>query len=388
MNCPVCSEDCRCQVEAGTAPLAQAGPEVAAEGATPVETAPIAAESGGTAAHGESSGGKDDASAWRDELSVRLSRYRAKRKMRPPRYPSLRLQFDPAESRGNANAVAAQSPVFESVSDHALALDSMMQHPSAPAETDGYMRQEPVAESAPPAIESPGHSAKTAKIIEFPRFAWGPPPPPPDELAEPVGTRPRILEAPEIVPPAPALGGITIEAAERDEPEKRPGIDIPLQSASLGRRVLAGSVDGLIVLLASALFGGIFWKVAAVRPPLLQLLGMAAGVLCVLWAAYQYLLIVYNGSTPGLRAARLELARFNGTSTNRRLRRWRVLAACLSGVSLGMGYAWVFLDEDALCWHDRITHTYLAPGKSNSESGLRSNSLKESGANEEDDHGG
>ena len=29
--------------------------------------------------------------------------------------------------------------------------------------------------------------------------------------------------------------------------------------------------------------------------------------------------------------------------------------------SLGMGYAWVFLDEDVLCWHDRITHTYLAP---------------------------
>ncbi len=28
-----------------------------------------------------------------------------------------------------------------------------------------------------------------------------------------------------------------------------------------------------------------------------------------------------------------------------------------------MGYAWLFLDEDALCWHDRITHTYLAPRK-------------------------
>ena len=26
-----------------------------------------------------------------------------------------------------------------------------------------------------------------------------------------------------------------------------------------------------------------------------------------------------------------------------------------------MGYAWLFLDEDSLCWHDRITHTYLAP---------------------------
>jgi uncharacterized RDD family membrane protein YckC len=193
---------------------------------------------------------------------------------------------------------------------------------------------------APPEVRTltdpPNHAAKTAKIIEFPRFAWGPPPPPPDELAEPVGTRPRILEAPEIVPPAPALGGITIEAAERNEPERRPGIDLPLQSASLGRRVLASAVDGVIVLLAAGLFGGIFWKVAAVRPPLIQLLGIAAGVLCLLWAAYQYLLIVYNGSTPGLRAARLELARFDGSSTRRRLRRWRVLAACLSGVSLGL----------------------------------------------------
>jgi hypothetical protein len=30
-------------------------------------------------------------------------------------------------------------------------------------------------------------------------------------------------------------------------------------------------------------------------------------------------------------------------------------------MTLGMGHAWVFLDEDSLCWHDRITHTYLAP---------------------------
>jgi uncharacterized RDD family membrane protein YckC len=361
MNCPVCSEDCRCQGEAASDALVQAGPELAIEGAS-VDGAQLQAEAGGTAALGDRSDGHDDGSAWRDELSARLDRYRAKRKMRPPRYPSLQLPFDAPESR--TNAVAAHSPFFESVSDQALALDGMREHSPAAAETETFVGLEPAAAPAPP-IETPTHSAKTAKIIEFPRFAWGPPPPPPDELAEPVGNRPRILEAPEIVPPAPALGGITMEAAERDDPEKRPGIDIPLQSAALGRRVVACAVDGAIVFLAAGLFGGIFWKVAAVRPPLIQLLGISAGVLCLLWAAYQYLLIVYNGSTPGLRAARLELARFDGTSTGRRLRRWRVLAACLSGVSLGMGYVWVFLDEDALCWHDRITHTYLAPGKSN-----------------------
>ena len=359
----MCSEDCRCQGEAVSDALVPAGPELAVEGMTPVAGAEVRAVTAGSAVVERRSDGEEAGSAWRDELSARLNRYRAKRKMRPPRYPSLQLPFDVGEPR--TNAVASQSPFFEPVSDQALALDGLREHSPATAETETFLPQEPAAPS--PAIETPAHSAKTAKIIEFPRFAWGPPPPPPDELAEAVATRPRILEAPEIVPPAPALGGITIEAAERDDAEKRPGIDIPLQSASLGRRVLACAVDGMIVLLAVGLFAGIFWKVAAVRPPLIQLLGIGAGVLCLLWAVYQYLLIVYNGSTPGLRAARLELACFDGTSTGRRLRRWRVLAACLSGVSLGMGYAWVFLDEDALCWHDRITHTYLAPGKCTSK---------------------
>jgi uncharacterized RDD family membrane protein YckC len=215
------------------------------------------------------------------------------------------------------------------------------------------------SEIAPRRAPQPEHSG--AKIIEFPRFAWGPPPPPPDQLAEPVGERPRILEVPETEAPLPALGGITIEGAERQEVEKRPGIDIPLQSASLSRRLLASAIDGLIIAVASALFGFVFSKVAGVRPPQIQVLGLAAGIPALLWVCYQYLLIVYAATTPGLRLAGLELTRFDGTATSRTLRRWRVLASCLSAVSLGMGYAWVFLDEDALCWHDRITHTYLAP---------------------------
>jgi len=334
------------------------------------------------------------APAWRDELCARLSRYRARRKVRPPRYPSLSLQFEPLEwsTRANAAGGSATVPAFESVSNHALALDEMRQSPTA--ETEVESREFLAAEAVPPASpnagdlagnpsrqtagnaaghtaghtaahragNSSGHAAG-AKIIEFPRFAWAPPPPLPDQLAEPVSERPRILEVPEVAPAPPALGGITIEAAEHPEAEKRPGIDIPLESAPLGLRLLAALVDGLMIAAASGLFGFIFWKVAAMRPPMVQILGLAAGIPCLFWAAYQYLLIVYAASTPGLRVAGLELARFDGTSTSRSLRRWRALAGCLSGLSLGMGYAWVFLDEDALCWHDRITHTYLAPRK-------------------------
>jgi hypothetical protein len=187
------------------------------------------------------------------------------------------------------------------------------------------------------------------------------PPVPLDELAEPVTDRPRILDAPAVAPPPPALGGITIEAPERKEVEKRPGIDIPLQGAPLGRRIFAAMIDGIVIAAASALCGFIFSKVSAVHPPVLQLGELAAGVPCLLWAVYQYLLIVYSASTPGLRLARLELTNFDGKTTTRRIRHWRVLASFLSTASLGMGYAWVFLDEDSLCWHDRITHTYLAP---------------------------
>ena len=154
-----------------------------------------------------------------------------------------------------------------------------------------------------------------------------------------------------------------MEAAAPQDPQRRPGIEIPLQAASLARRLAAAMVDGLIVLLAATLFGLIFWKVTGMRPQQYQLLGLAVAIPCFLWAAYQYLLLVYAATTPGLRLTGLALARFDGTFANRRLRRWRVLASYLAAVSLGMGYVWVFLDEDALCWHDRITQTYLAPKK-------------------------
>jgi uncharacterized RDD family membrane protein YckC len=298
----------------------------------------------------------EDSSAWRMEVAARLNRYKSRRKPRPPRYPSLRLRFEEKDVTRSTSADAVESssfPMTAPACDQALALDGVFD-----------VTEEPQAMPTPPAHAAVNILPVTAKILEFPR-SWTPPPAPLDELAEPVfdRDRPRILEAPELVPPPPALGGITIEPAQLPELEKRPGVDIPLQSAPLGRRVLSAFVDGIIIAAACALFGFIFWKMAALRPPRLQIAGFLAGLAIVFWAAYQYLLVVYAGTTPGLRASRLELARFDGSSAGRRLRRWRVIASFLSAASLGMGYVWVFLDEDSLCWHDRITHTYFAPKK-------------------------
>lgn len=339
MNCSRCGEVCHCHPEPPPSALPQCGSDTESPGVVLDSVRPENDE-------------------WRDELSARLDRYRARRKVRPPRYPSLRLPFEQGRpfSRHDVPDVSGQPPVFETTSNHALALDSLQ---PAAEEHEPNLRDS-LPEDQFRASLPTMNLGTSAKIIEFPRF-WTPPMPQADQLAEPVSDRPRILEVPESVLPPPALGGIMIESTQAQEIEKRPGIDTPLQSAPLTQRLLAAVIDALIIAAAAALFGFIFWKVAAVRPPTLQIVGLAAGVFAVLWAAYQYLLIIYGGSTPGLRLAGLQLSRFDGSGTNRRIRRWRILGSFLSAASLGMGYAWVFLDEDMLCWHDRITHTYLAP---------------------------
>jgi hypothetical protein len=370
---------------AATPPVALAAPEAAAVDLHSAEgSAPSRDDSNEPA--------PEDSSPWRQEVAARLNRYQARRKPRPPRYPSLLLRFD-QEDPGTASVVSfcTDSQTFQqrivTTSNQALALDGFADIAEHAVETPSDVSGAPethspekaaarpqAPEATEPATLSPAPPTgeatpqptgqATGKLIEFPR-SWTPPPPPLDELAEPVldRDRPRILEAPEIVPPPPALGGITIEPVQLPEFEKRPGIDIPLQSAPLARRILAAAIDGVLIAASCALFGFIFWKMTAIRPPRLQLIGLAAGLPAIFWAAYQYLLVVYSGTTPGLRLARLELTRFNGRLVPRRLRRWRILASYLSAASLGLGYAWVFLDEDALCWHDRITHTYLAPKK-------------------------
>lgn len=345
MICEKCGEVCQCPME----PPPSQPPLRDPEGAVRIELTTTGSSE------------LPDPDAWRDELSARLNRYRSRRKAPPPRYPSLRLPFGPAGAAIRTSELEEHESdpgVFEPRTEfEATASEPPMRQPDPPAL--------PVQRRGEPTLPSPSTGAK---IIEFPRFGWGPPAPPPDQLAEPVVDRPRILEVPEVAPSAPALGGITIEPTRIEEPEKRPGIDIPLQSAPLGRRLLASLIDGLIVGVASALFGFVFWKIALVRPPQIQLWSLAAGIPAVFWAAYQYLLLVHAGSTPGLRLAGLQLSRFDGTPTKRSLRRWRVLASFLSAASLGMGYAWLFLDEDSLCWHDRITRSYLAPRNPNSKS--------------------
>jgi uncharacterized RDD family membrane protein YckC len=280
---------------------------------------------------------RDGSADWKQELAAKLDDYRSRHKPKPPRYPSLQLKFEAEEPAWSTPAAPPAPPAYASRESNAL------DH----------------AAFAPPP-EAPRNAEATGRLIEFPRSAsapaaWA------DALADPVMDRPRILEVPETDFLPPALGGISIEPVPVAEEEKRPGIEIPMLTAPMWRRIAAGALDGVIIAAAVALSGYIFVSMTDAVPALRPLIEGGVLVSVSLWAAYHYLLVVYSGTTPGLKASGLELSRFDGKAVPRKLRRWRVLASVLSGVSLGLGYAWCYLDEDRLCWHDRITKTYMAP---------------------------
>jgi uncharacterized RDD family membrane protein YckC len=289
---------------------------------------------------------------WKDQVAERLNSYRARRKPRPPRYPSLRLKFESPPPKLDRFRNPGEPPV-----ELAAPPDSVP--PPIPRYESNALADVAPAPTTPATMQAA--LGEVGRIIEFPR-SYGAPMPESDELADPVADRPRNVEAPEIIPPAPALGGIVLEPPEPDA-EKCPGFEIPLPAASLPRRILAGALDALIVIAACALFGYIFFKMTAFVPPSPQLLALGAGIVGFFWAGFQYLLLVHTGSTPGLRLARLQLSHFDGSPVSRHMRRWRVAASILSALSLGLGFAWCYLDQDALCWHDRITRTYLALAK-------------------------
>ena len=288
--------------------------------------------------------------SWREEVAARVNHYRARRRQRAPRYPSLQLKFENPEPAAD-NSPRTSRP-FAAAGASRLAVATQDQ----PAITNSGLQSEISLPEAP----NPSETEVRAKILEFPRSS-ALPPLVLDELAEPVLVQPRILEAPEVLPPPPALGGILIEAGEEPATERRRGFELPLQAAPMARRILAGAIDAVIVAAAFALFAYGFFRITATVPPWRLAATATLVLIAVFWTGYQYLLLVHAGTTPGLRLAKLELSRFDGTPVPLRLRRWRVLASALSGLSLALGYAWCFLDEDELCWHDRITRTYMAP---------------------------
>lgn len=286
---------------------------------------------------------------WREEVAERLERYRTRRG-RPRPEPSLKFDFDnpylPEDTPAAIPYEAAPAPSPEPPeAEEILEIPPILAAP----EPQAIIPETPPA--PPPEIV---RAPEPAKIIEFPRQPVVPPSS--EELAEPILNVPRILEAPESVEAEAPLSDITLAPTEDDSSGQ--DLELPLQPAAMEQRVFAGMVDAVLILLASGIFVLIAARLSAQVPEGKAGIALLAALPCVLWAVFEYVFLVHGEGTPGMQVARIGLATFDGYAVSRSRRRFRALAMMLAGFSLGLGLLWALLDEDTLCWHDRITKTY------------------------------
>jgi uncharacterized RDD family membrane protein YckC len=321
---------------------------------------------------------------WREEVANRVEGYRTRRsRKRLAGQFSMRLDFDVPRARSAAwedevtrNASPLDTPPLppKSAADSSTTAAAPLARPHVEAADMGYELTGPKAAARSDSTLDHGSlplsatehvyiAVQETRIIEFPRFAVFPEfEPDPRALAEPVFDRPRILDVPEEVgtAEAPPLADIALPPAGLDEEQAPPPeLELPLHVAPLARRCTAALIDLLLVTVATGIFGMIVASSSldlAPGKPWLAL-GLAAPVF--FWCVYHYLFLVNVATTPGMLLAGVRMRTFQNDSVCRSLRRWRALAMALSLVSLGFGFLWALIDSDTLCWHDKMTGTYL-----------------------------
>jgi uncharacterized RDD family membrane protein YckC len=334
---------------------------------------------------------------WRKEIHARVAGYRTRRGRRIEGAYTMRFPFPPLEPdvSGPATIAPEDSPSQEQVGDASMATAAQTSATEVassevcdfgpePAATEPEVS--PTESPAPPELLlNPGapalpelpidpeppptrlpRSRLQRKVIAFPRQASGSPEM--HRLADPVlPEQPRILDVPEeleALPTTPFLDGLQFG------PNTQPviathadNVELPFRAAGRAHRLYAASLDCVLVAAGAAVFAAVGYKMLPklvfTKPVLLT----ATALPVLLWAIYQYLLLVYGGATAGMRIAKIRLSTFKGKSPRRRERRHRVMALYFSTASFIMGLLWAFVDVDTLCWHDRISRTYLTDRK-------------------------
>lgn len=318
-------------------------------------------------------------SVWRDEVQARVAGYRSRRGRRIEGAFSMRFPFPPAEAPPSAPQAGPQSncasepslPVESAASE--VGVDSALLSAPAPNGFENNIaitesREEIVAEVAPdtPEVERdpPPVGRSRRKVIAFPRPASDPR----ERWDEPLPDQPRILDVPQELlpyPTTPLLDGLRFPGQEAQAGAAAADhVELPLQAVAIVQRVHAGMVDCAIVVAASGIFAATCYKLLPGLTLAKPLLAIAAAMPLLLWATYHYLFLMYAGTTAGMQRAGIRLSSFKGGFPTRRQRRSRAIALFFSTASLMMGLCWVLVDVDALCWHDRISRTYLTKNSS------------------------
>ena len=280
-------------------------------------------------------GAPPDSAPWRQELSVRVERFRRRRQAQA----TLPLAFDQSQVLTFEPASAAARS--------ARGIPACATRKVIPFEEIRKVRKAAVPG---PRSQVPGPPPDVRPTLDLGPGTLDParrtlnPTRPPGSIVSASPATQASLAFPEPPPsPPPAL----IEQT----------VNFPV--APLAARVMSAVFDAALVAVGCAIFVGIYTalggRFALQRAGILALgasMGLLAGV-------YLFLFLFYAAATPGMRWLGLRLVDFEGRPARPGQRLLRVLAIVPSSAALGFGFLWAAFDEEALAWHDRISRTCL-----------------------------
>jgi uncharacterized RDD family membrane protein YckC len=131
--------------------------------------------------------------------------------------------------------------------------------------------------------------------------------------------------------------------------------------ASIDERRIAGLIDTGCLLFAYGAFLTLFGSLGGQFTFSKLSAAVCVATFVIVYLQYFALFTVFGGTTPGMMLRGLHVVSFSGESPAPRQMLWRSVGYMLSAGSFFMGFLWAMWDEDALTWHDRLSHTYLCP---------------------------
>ncbi|ADW70669.1 RDD family protein [Granulicella tundricola] len=247
-----------------------------------------------------------------------------------------------------------------------LALDEEIAFRKEPVFDDFRDFSAPVEPIAANLLSFPRQLIATKKAR--PRLAEGP------LRDEPASRAPQLrifeVEAEQISPEpppssAPEWSSIHLDAHSVIEPFQAPDDDtaimptlLPPHTAAVSQRLMAAAVDFTLVSATFLAFAATAAYVAGSVPTGAAAATTSAVVFAILYLSYQLLFFTFSDQTPGMRYARIGLCTFTDENPSRSAMRKRILATVVAACPFAIGLLWVWLDDDRLGWHDRISRMY------------------------------
>ena len=241
----------------------------------------------------------DQSSAWRGEVSVRMEAYRTRKRRRPASTTQSQLPFEHDAVPTSARSVALDETPNVAPDDFSFTI--AIGRNAQSREKNGRME---IDVSVPPASRADSSGA--------PRQS---------DLAEGYGLYPV---------------------------------------ASLEERRFAAAIDAACLLFAYGGFLALFGSLGG-QFTLSKLTAAVYGVtFAIVYLQYFAMFTVFGGTTPGMMFRGLQVTSFTGDPPTPRQMLLRSAGYILSAGTLFLGFFWASWDEDALTWHDRLSHTYLS----------------------------